>query len=273
MDRDEPSSADPTSSDDATPSTKASPAPRTKSERAAAKRSAATDTDTDTKADTDADTDTDSAKTPSAGPKPTGGRQISVTISARSVLRTVAALIVVAALVGVGILGWRYYAERQKLDAFADSKAASSAFAQKLVPLMNADSVGTMKDVLGPLSTGEFRDRLARESDDTQKAVRDLNIKGATPTIKSVSVQSFDTDSASTAVLVEVTGQSSIAPSGGKDLMLVWLELNKQDGKWLVSKLSGAQAGLGPQQGGGAEPAPAPSPPAPAPAPAPVPGG
>ena len=62
--------------------------------------------------------------------------------------------------------------------------------------------------------------------------------------------------------------------------MLVWLDLVKEDGSWKVSKLSGAQAGLGQQQGtngpaadtqGGSQ-SPAPATPSPA-APAPAPGG
>lgn len=248
-----------------------SPAPRTKSARAAAKRGGAAKdggtpsaahsggarsgagqperAESDELADDDA---ADAEETAPAGRTSRGGREISVTISARTILRSLGVLIVVAALVGVAVLGWRYYTERQRLAAFDQSKAAASSFALKLVPMMNADSVGTMKEVLGPLSTGEFRDRLARESDDTQQAVRELNIKGATPVIKSVSVESFDTDRASTAVLVEVSGQSSIAPTGGKDLLLIWLDLNKVDGNWLVSKLSGAQAGIGAPQGQGA---------------------
>lgn len=211
-------------------------------------------------------------------------REVSFTISAGGVLKVLAGIVVVALIVGVGLLGWGYYRDQQRLAAFDDAKAASSVFTVKLVSTMNSDAVGDMKTLLGPLSTGEFRTNLEREQTDGTKALRDLNVK-ATPTVKSVSVESFDTDRASTAVLVEVSGTSTIAPSGGKELMLVWLDLQKEDGSWKVSKLSGAQAGLGQQQGtngpaadtqgGSANPAPAaPTPAAPTPAaPTPAPGG
>ena len=210
-------------------------------------------------------------------------REVSFTISTGGVLKVLAGLVVVALIVAVGLLGWGYHRDQQRLAAFDDAKAASSVFTVKLVSTMNSDAVGDMKTLLGPLSTGEFRTNLEREQTDGTKALRDLNVK-ATPTVKSVSVESFDTDRASTAVLVEVSGTSTIAPSGGKELMLVWLDLMKEDGSWKVSKLSGAQAGLGQQQGtngpaadtqgGAANPAPAPTPAAPAPAaPTPAPGG
>lgn len=208
-----------------------------------------------------------------------GSRQVSVTISTAGLLKVLAGLVVVALIVGVGLLGWGYYRDQQKLAAFDDAKSASSVFTVKLVSTMNSDAVGDMKTLLGPLSTGEFKQNLEREQTDGSKALRDLNVK-ATPTVKSVSVESFEADRASTAVLVEVSGTSTIAPSGGKELMLVWLDLVKEDGSWKVSKLSGAQAGLGQQQGtngpaadtqGGSQ-SPAPATPSPA-APAPAPGG
>ncbi|MGV9479113.1 hypothetical protein [Gordonia aichiensis] len=261
-------------------------APRTKSARAAARQSgAARSGGGDGGAEVaEGTTGADEASgTPSAQQR-RGSREVSVTISAAGLLKILAGVVVVALIVGVALLGWGYYRDQQKLSAFDDAKSASSVFTVKLVSTMNSDAVGDMKTLLGPLSTGEFRKNLEREQTDGSKALRDLNVK-ATPTVKSVSVESFDTDRASTAVLVEVTGTSTIAPSGGKELMLVWLDLVKEDGSWKVSKLSGAQAGLGQQQGtggpaadtqGGSEsPAPAaPSPAAPSPAaPTPAPGG
>lgn len=255
-------------------------APRTKSARAAARRSsaAADGTPQETAAQkTEGGAAGDAAEPEKKERK--GSRQVSVTISTAGILKVLAGIVVVALIVGVGLLGWGYYRDQQKLAAFDDAKSASSVFTVKLVSTMNSDAVGDMKTLLGPLSTGEFRQNLEREQTDGSKALRDLNVK-ATPTVKSVSVESFDADRASTAVLVEVSGTSTIAPSGGKELMLVWLNLVKEDGSWKVSKLSGAQAGLGQQQGAsgpaadtqGGSQSPAPAAPSPA-APAPAPGG
>ncbi|MGK2321385.1 hypothetical protein [Gordonia rhizosphera] len=171
-----------------------------------------------------------------------------MTISARGLMNVAAGTVAVALVVGVALLGWGYLQQRERLAAFDDSKAASEQFAIKLVSTMNSDNVGNMKELLGPLSTGEFRKHLEQEQADGSKAVQDLNVK-ATPSVKSVSVETFDADTAKTSVLMEVTGTSTLAPDGGKELMLIWLNLRKEDGRWLVEKLDGAQAGIGTPQG------------------------
>ncbi|MGV9859118.1 hypothetical protein ACWDTD_10755 [Gordonia sp. NPDC003425] len=252
-------------------------APRTKAARKASTRRAAGQKDSaqpiaDATDDAVTDSSGEAVTDPDTPQKTSRGREISFTINSATVGRVVVALLVVAALAGAGILGWAYHRDQQRLAAFDDAKTASSEFTLKLVSTMNSANVGDMKSLLGPLSTGEFAKNLDREQNDGAKVIRDLNVK-ATPTIKSVSVESFDATRASTSVLVEVSGTSSIAPSGGKELMLVWLDLANEDGTWKVAKLSGAQAGIGDRQGGdagGQNPAPTPTP---APAPAPAPGG
>ncbi|NED59802.1 hypothetical protein G3I15_02555, partial [Streptomyces sp. SID10244] len=69
----------------------------------------------------------------------------------------------IAVVVGVVLLGWGYYHQRQELAAFDDSKAASEEFSVKLVSTMNTDNIGNMKELLGPLSTGEFRQHLEQQ--------------------------------------------------------------------------------------------------------------
>ncbi|MXP21159.1 hypothetical protein GIY30_07300 [Gordonia sp. HNM0687] len=205
----------------------------------------------------------------SSGQKSSQPRQISLTFTTAGLTKVLAAVVAIAAVVGVALLGWGYYQERQRLDAFDASKAASEEFVTKLVGTMTKDGVGSMKELLGPLSTGEFREHLEQQQSDTAEAVEQLNLQDAQSTVKSVSVETFDTDSARTAVLMEVSGKSAIAPEGGKSLMLLWLDLREEDGRWLVSELSGAQAGIGEEQGGanGTPQEPA------APAPSPAPGG
>ncbi|MYR05249.1 hypothetical protein GTV32_02440 [Gordonia sp. SID5947] len=258
-DGDAPGTAD----ESAAPAQKAT-RPQTKSARTAGRRPGAASTP-DTVSETEPATDADPAK-------PSSGREISLTFTTRGLTKVLAGIVVIAVVVGVVLLGWGYYHQRQELAAFDDSKSASEEFSVKLVSTMNTDNIGNMKELLGPLSTGEFRQHLEQQQSAGTKAVKDLNVK-ATPTVKSVSVTSFDTDSAKTSVLMEVSGTSSLAPSGGKELMLIWLDLHKEDGKWLVAKLDGAQAGIGAPQGEqnqSGQPAAPQTPQAPAPAPAPA---
>lgn len=244
------------------------PRPRTKAARTKADRRASSPAD-----DPADDTDTPAPARASTAAR---GKQISLTFTTAGLVKTLGALVVVAAVVGVALLGWGYHQQGQKLSAFDDSKVASEQFVTKLVGTMTKDGVGDMKELLGPLSTGEFRKHLEQQQSDTAAAVTQLNLQDAESTVKSVSVESFDTTTARTSVLMEVSGKSALAPDGGKSLMLLWLDLRKEDGQWLVSQLSGAQAGIGPEQGGqnpGQAPAQPTAPAAPANPAAPAPAG
>lgn len=237
--------------------------PRTKSARNRAAGTGSSAADSGAGDSGAADTGADGRDSTDAAPGPTSQPwQISLTFTTAGLAKVLAVVIVIAVVVGVALLGWGYYQERQRLDAFDGSKAASEEFVTKLVSTMTKDGVGSMKELLGPLSTGDFKQHLEQQQSDTAQAVEQLNLQDAQSAVKSVSVEAFDTDSARTAVLMEVSGKSAIAPEGGKSLMLLWLDLRHEDGRWLVSELSGAQAGIGEEQGGasGAQPAPSPAP-------------
>ncbi|QTI67537.1 hypothetical protein [Gordonia polyisoprenivorans] len=215
----------------------------------------------------------------SAEPAPTGGgKQISITLSARALWRSLLALVVVAAIVGVAVLGWFFYRDQQRLNAFDDAKNASAIFAEKLTSSMNADTVANMKDIVGPLTTGEYRKHLESQLGDTTKAIQSINVKNTKIDVQKVSVIDFGTDHASTMAVVQVTGTSTLAPQGGTSLFMYSLKLDKVDGKWLVSDLDAMQAGLSDAgeagAGGGSTPNAGPAnTPVPTPAPAPAPGG
>ncbi len=143
---------------------------------------------------------------------------------------------------------------------------------------MNADTVANMKDIVGPLTTGEYRKHLESQLGDTTKAIQSINVKNTKIDVQKVSVIDFGTDHASTMAVVQVTGTSTLAPQGGTSLFMYSLKLDKVDGKWLVSDLDAMQAGLSDAgeagAGGGATPnAGQASTPVPTPAPAPAPGG
>ncbi|RPA63489.1 hypothetical protein EF294_08300 [Gordonia oryzae] len=271
------------------------PIPRTKSARSgSSRRSDPEDADAD-KADADkADAASSGEHTAStaaatggasargasahAAAAPARGKQISITLSARALWRSLVAVVVVAAIVGVGFLGWFFYRDQQRLNAFDDAKSASAIFAQKLTSSMNADTVANMKDIVGPLTTGEYRKHLESQLGDTTKAIQSINVKNTKIDVQKVSVIDFGTDHASTMAVVQVTGTSTLAPQGGTSLFMYSLKLDKVDGKWLVSDLDAMQAGLSDAgeagAGGGSTPnAGQASTPVPTPAPAPAPGG
>ena len=224
-----------------------------------------------------------SARDSSAAATPArGGKQISITLSARALLTTLVAVVVIAAVVGGG---WFLYnlvtqdrQDQQRLTAFDDAKSASAIFAEKLTSSMNADTVANMKDIVGPLTTGEYRKHLESQLGDTTKAIQSINVKNTKIDVQKVSVIDFGTDHASTMAVVQVTGTSTLAPQGGTSLFMYSLKLDKVDGKWLVSDLDAMQAGLSDAgeagAGGGSTPnAGQASTPVPTPAPAPAPGG
>lgn len=217
-----------------------------------------------------ADSPTESAKDSS------DRREISFTVTGGGIKKVLAAVVAVALVALVAFLGWRAYDLQREADAFADSKTASADFVTKLVTTLNAANAGNSKELLGPLSTGELRTRLEQERADTEANVESLNIE-VSSTISVVAVETVDADSAQTVVMAEVTGRSVKLPNGGTSLMVFRLDLSKEDGKWLVSKVDGPPGSpsgqIDPSQslpGAGGAPAPQPSPQPAAPAPAPA---
>ncbi|GAC55477.1 MULTISPECIES: hypothetical protein [Gordonia] len=210
---------------------------------------------------------------PEPGPAAAGKKEFSLTVTASGIKRAFGALAIVALIVAGVFLGWRTYTLQSEANAFADAKTASADFVTKLVTTLNADNAGNSKELLGPLSTGELRQRLEQERADTEQNVESLKIEVSSK-ISVVAVETVDTDTAKTVVMAEVTGRSVKLPSGGTSLMVFRLDLSKEDGTWLVSKVDGPPGSpsgqIDPSQslpGAGGAPAPAPSP-APAPAPA-----
>ncbi len=237
------------------PATSATPTPRGKSARRTGSGAAVSD--------------------PEPEPRPAAGKkEFSLTVTASGIKRALGALVVVALIAAVGFLGWRTYTLQSEATAFADAKTASADFVTKLVTTLNADNAGNSKELLGPLSTGELRKRLEQERADTEQNVEALKIEVSSK-ISVVAVETVEADSAKTVVMAEVTGRSVKLPTGGTSLMVFRLDLDKEDGKWLVSKVDGPPGSpsgqIDPSQslpGAGGAPAPQPSP-----APAPNPGG
>ncbi|MEP9414093.1 hypothetical protein ABLE92_07035 [Gordonia sp. VNQ95] len=265
------------------------PVPRSKTAKAKRTSPAAEGVaaaDSDAAAD---DLETSTADTvPSSAPadrdtsKGTGkGKEFSITLSSRSLLRVLGAIVVVALIAGVAVLGWLYYSDQQRLKAFDASKQVSEQFVTQLVTTINPGNTDKYKEILGPLSTGALRSRLEQDRAATEQNSQALAIE-ATSKIVSSSVASFDTDTAKTTVMAEVTARSAQIPNGETRLMIFILDLQKVDGNWLVSDFSGPPGSeksgvVDPSQSLPGQSTPSSSAPAPAPTqtetPAPTPAG
>ena len=245
--------------------------PRGKSARRSGTGTAASTSETDGADASGAAGDPSPAASSKAG---SDRREISFTVTGGGIKKVLAAIVAVALIALVAFFGWRAYDLQREADAFADSKTASADFVTKLVTTLNADNAGNSKELLGPLSTGELRNRLEQERADTEANVESLNIE-VSSTISVVAVETVDADTAKTVVMAEVTGRSVKLPSGGTSLMVFRLDLSKEDGKWLVSEVDGPPGSpsgqIDPSQSlPGAAGAPTPQP---SPAPQPAPGG
>ncbi len=244
------------------------------------KRAVAADEESGSAADEGSNSADDAATAETAtaasdGEKAGGGRQVSFTITGSGLLKALAALIGIALVAGVALLGWGYHQQSQRIAAFDETKVASEKFVQTLVTTLNSDNAGNSKELLGPLSTGDLRKRLEQDRQATEQNVQSLKIE-ATATIKSSSVQDVTTDSAHTVVMAEVRGTSTNVPNGATNLMIFLLALSKENGKWLVASVDGPPGANGttidpnqslPGTGGAATPVPAqPNPAEPAPA-------
>lgn len=200
------------------------------------------------------------------------GKQI--TISVAVIGKILAGLVAIALLVAVIFFGVNWKSDRAKLDAASDAKAASDYFVTQLLDSMNTTTAGEYVNRMSPLTTGAFRDNLLNEREKTQTDIASMQLK-ITPEIWSSGVVSNTTDAATTLVVAEITGTSSVATTPVTNLGMFQLTLEKHDGKWLVSQMDPGPSSTGigsADPGAGVDPnAPAPAPttePAPAPAPA-----
>ena len=182
---------------------------------------------------------------------PAGGREF--TVSARSLWRALAGLLVAGVLVAVGVLGWQTWSLTRTLDAFDESKTVSRSFVQDYFEAMMAPNTSAqqIQDTIVPLTTGEARDRLKTESEDTVAWVKEAQLANVKVDVTAVMVESFTKDTATTVVAATLTGTSALQPAGGSNAFLLDLSLVKENGAWLVAKMTGANgASVGGSEGG-----------------------
>ncbi|MFT4085672.1 MAG: hypothetical protein QM658_00710 [Gordonia sp. (in: high G+C Gram-positive bacteria)] len=172
--------------------------------------------------------------------KPLRGEPRQFTVTARSLVQAGIALVVVALLVVVGIGGWQLYEKNAELNAFDDAKAASSAFVQTYfgtVMSKDASPESVIAKVV-PLSTGEARERVESEAKSNVSFVQQAKLENIEIKVNAATVESFTKKTATTILAVAIKGTSAQQPAGGQQFVLLQLDLAKQDGKWLVSRMT-----------------------------------
>lgn len=203
------------------------------------------------------------------GERKSGGREF--TITSRGLLRAGAALLVIAALVAIALLSWQLVEKSRTLDAFDESKSASSSFVTTYFDSMMAQGATPegIQATIVPLTTGEARERVKTDAETTVKMVQEAKFANMKVDVTAVTVESFTATTATTVVGATLSGTSAAEPAGGQQIVLLQLDLVKEDGKWLVGQMipqqgatvSGDQAGspMVPQGGAPAPGAPEPA--------------
>ncbi|EGD55891.1 hypothetical protein [Gordonia neofelifaecis] len=198
---------------------------------------------------------------------------VSLSIPVRRIKQVLVGLVVAAVIAVIAVGGWQLYQKNQELAAFDDSKAAASNFVVTYFQAMsgpNADAA-SLRNAVGPLSTGEFKKRLGSDAVVSTQFMKENKVENIKTTVTSSMVESFDADSSTVVLGVDVSGTSAVSSTGGKNAILLQLSMEKVDGDWLVSAIeAGPGVTVGAQQGAQTPQAPAP---AENPAPAPAPGG
>lgn len=168
----------------------------------------------------------------------TSGKEF--TISARSLWRALMAAVMIAALVAVGVLGWKTWSTSRTLDAFDETKSFSRSFVQTYFEtMMSADTTAEkIQAKVLPMTTGEARDRVKEEAEVTVKMVTEGQFKNMTVDVNAVMVESFTATTATTVVAATLAGTSALETGGGQQAFLLDLHLVKEDGRWLVGRMT-----------------------------------
>ncbi|WP_290851427.1 hypothetical protein [Gordonia sp. (in: high G+C Gram-positive bacteria)] len=196
-----------------------------------------------------------------------------VTIPVRT-LKLIGGAVVALLVVGAFAFGgWQLYQNNQRLNAFDDSKAAAAHFVTTYFDAMGGPnaSAESLREAVGPLTTGQFKERLSSDAVVSTDFMKQNKVENMKTTVTSSMVESFDADEATVVLGVDVTGTSAASAGGGRNAILLQIEMTKVDGDWLVSSIgAGPGVTVGAQQGEQTAPVPGETP-APAPEPAPAP--
>lgn len=144
-------------------------------------------------------------------------------------------LVLVAALVAVGISGWRWYERRQLDHAHSAAIAAARQFTVDFVSI-SAATVDKDIERVTAFSTGDFHDEYERGKAQVRAAVVENEVQSAGTVLRAALV-SGDHDSAVVLVAIDANVKNVKAPQGRPSHYRVKVDLVKEDDRWLVSRL------------------------------------
>lgn len=145
------------------------------------------------------------------------------------------ALVAVAALVGVGVLGWQLREERAVDSAAEAALQAARAYA---VTLTSVDSNNLDRDFTAVLdgSTGEFRDMYTRSSGQLRQLLQENKATGK-GAVLDAAVKSATETEVEVLLFIDqtVTNAASTDPRVDRSRVLMTMQLI--DGRWLASRV------------------------------------
>lgn len=145
------------------------------------------------------------------------------------------ALVAVAALVGVGVLGWQLREERAVDTAAEAALQAARAYA---VTLTSVDSNNLDRDFTAVLdgSTGEFRDMYTRSSGQLRQLLQENKATGK-GAVLDAAVKSATETEVEVLLFIDqtVTNAASADPRVDRSRVLMTMQLI--DGRWLASRV------------------------------------
>lgn len=145
------------------------------------------------------------------------------------------ALVAVAALIGVGVLGWQLREERAVDSAAEAALQAARAYA---VTLTSVDSNNLDRDFTAVLdgSTGEFRDMYTRSSGQLRQLLQENKATGK-GAVLDAAVKSATETEVEVLLFIDqtVTNAASTDPRVDRSRVLMTMQLI--DGRWLASRV------------------------------------
>jgi Mce-associated membrane protein len=147
----------------------------------------------------------------------------------------VIALIVAAALAGVGALGWTVWHQRQITRAGQDAQQAAVAYAQVLTSIDSGKVDQNFTDVLNG-ATGEFKDMYSQASVELRQLLVD-NKATAHGVVVESAVQSATADKVVVLLFVDQSITNTNVPDPRVDRSRIKMTMDKVDGRWRASKV------------------------------------
>lgn len=153
----------------------------------------------------------------------------------RSVLRWVAAAVLVAVLAGAGYEGWVLYQHHQEDVAADQALEAAKSFTLALTTVDPNAIDQNFTDVLDG-ATGEFKDMYTQASEQLRQALIE-NKAAAHGTVIESAVKSATKNKVEVVLFVDQSVSNAAVEGPQLDRSRIVITMEKVDGRWLASKL------------------------------------